>query len=86
MATSPSSFLSERDLETLSAPTISVDDFGRVFGIGRSSAYAAVRSGEVPSIRVGRRVRVPSAWVRAQLRLDHIEGAPVNSVSASQSV
>lgn len=85
MATSLSSFLSERDLETLSAPTVSVDDAGRVLGIGRSSAYAAVRSGEIPSFRIGRRVRVPAVWVRAQLRLDDVAAVAEPAALASQS-
>ncbi|NQX11829.1 helix-turn-helix domain-containing protein [Microbacteriaceae bacterium VKM Ac-2855] len=39
--------------------TITVEEAGEVVGIGRASAYAAVRSGELPSIRIGRRVVVP---------------------------
>lgn len=31
----------------------------RLLGIGRSAAYAAARTGELPSIRLGSRVLVP---------------------------
>ncbi|MEU7767918.1 excisionase family DNA-binding protein [Nocardia sp. NPDC049190] len=73
MASTPSlSFLCESDREALSAPTLSVIDAGRVLGVGKTTIYEAIRSGEVPSFRVGRRVRVPSAWVRAQLCLDDV--------------
>ncbi|MBF6216106.1 helix-turn-helix domain-containing protein [Nocardia puris] len=50
-------------------PTVSVDDFAVLIGIGRSTAYSAIASGEVPSIRIGRRVRIPSRWLREQLAL-----------------
>ena len=42
-------------------PTLSVEEAGRILGIGRSAAYRAVRSGEVPSLWFGRRCRVPTA-------------------------
>ena len=38
--------------------------------ISRSSAYAAAKAGDIPTIRVGRRLLVPTAWVRRQLQLD----------------
>ncbi|MGW0048369.1 helix-turn-helix domain-containing protein [Nocardia cyriacigeorgica] len=56
------------------APTVSVDDAAAVLGIGRSTAYNGVASGEIPSIRVGRRVRVPSNWIRERLSLDDSAG------------
>lgn len=39
--------------------TLTVEEAGRVLGIGRSAAYAAVRRGDIPAIRVGRTWRVP---------------------------
>jgi excisionase family DNA binding protein len=41
--------------------TLSVPDAARVLGIGRALAYRAVRRGEIPSIRIGRRYLVPRA-------------------------
>lgn len=38
-----------------------VDEVREVLPIGRDAVYAAVRSGELPSIRIGRRVLVPRA-------------------------
>jgi excisionase family DNA binding protein len=51
-------------------PTISVEEAGELLGIGRSTAYDAVRTGEIPSIRFGRKIVVPTAAVRRMLRLD----------------
>ena len=49
-----------------SRTTLNVEEAGRVLGIGRSGAYDAVRRGDVPSLRIGGRVRVP---VPALLRM-----------------
>ena len=58
-----------------SSPTADVEDVAAVFGVGRSTAYAAVKAGEWPAIRVRGRVRIPTAWVRGQLPLDVAEPA-----------
>ena len=39
--------------------TISVEEVAAVLGIGRSMAYEAVRSGQLPSRRLGRRIVIP---------------------------
>lgn len=41
--------------------TLTVEEAARCLGIGRSGAYAAARAGEIPVIRVGRRLLVPRA-------------------------
>jgi excisionase family DNA binding protein len=48
-------------LEPSVKPTLSVDEAAAVLGIGRASAYEGVRRGEIPSIRIGRLLRVPTA-------------------------
>lgn len=48
-------------------PTISVDQFAQVLGIHRATAYDHVKRGNVPTVRVGARVRIPSAYVLRQL-------------------
>ncbi|WP_406238523.1 helix-turn-helix domain-containing protein [Nocardia sp. NBC_01009] len=60
----------------LNEPTVSVPDTARLLGVGKSTVYTAVKSGEVPAIRVGSRVRIPSRWVRKvlQLRADPSSG------------
>ena len=42
----------------------------KILGLGRGSAYAAAKSGEIKTIRIGRLQRVPTAWLKAQLGLD----------------
>lgn len=46
--------------------TISVEEAASVLGMGRSRAFDAIHSGEIPSLRFGRTVRVP---VPALLRM-----------------
>lgn len=52
-----------------STPLVSVEDSATMLGISRSSAYAAARCGEIPSIRIGRRVMIPTAGLRRMLQL-----------------
>jgi hypothetical protein len=57
--------------DALAHPVMSVPDAGKaVFGVPRGSAYALAKRGVMPTIRGGRRMAVPTAWVREQLRLD----------------
>jgi len=53
---------------TQKSQTISVPEAGRRLGIGRNSAYEAARNGEIPNIRVGRRVVVPLAALERLLK------------------
>ena len=39
--------------------TYSVPEAGRILGVGRTAAYEAARTGEIPTIRIGRRILVP---------------------------
>lgn len=42
------------------AKTLSVPDAGReYYDLGRNSAYAAARRGDIPTIRIGKLLRVP---------------------------
>jgi excisionase family DNA binding protein len=56
--------------DPLSQPTMTVDEAASIMKISRASAYEAVRSGEIPSIRIGRRIVVPTAALRRMLGLD----------------
>jgi excisionase family DNA binding protein len=62
--------------------TMTVSEVGEVLGLGRSSAYEAVRCGVVPSIRVGNRIVVPVPAIAGLLlgvdpTPSHAEGANV---------
>jgi excisionase family DNA binding protein len=47
--------------------TYSVEQAAKILGIGRNTAYEAANSGEIPTIRIGRRVLVPKVWLDALL-------------------
>jgi excisionase family DNA binding protein len=51
----------------LRRPTLSVPEAGQVLGIARGSAYEAARRGEIPTIKIGQRLRVPTAKLLAML-------------------
>ena len=39
--------------------TVSVIEAGQMLGIGRNLSYEAVKRGEIPSIQIGGKIRVP---------------------------
>jgi hypothetical protein len=57
--------------QLLEKPTASVPDVGRIcFGLSRNAAYEAARRGDIPTVRLGKILRVPTAWVRAKLLVE----------------
>jgi hypothetical protein len=54
----------------LAEPTTTVPLAGRALGIGRNQSYAAAKRGEIPTLRFGVLLRVPTAWLRKKLMLD----------------
>ena len=55
-----------------------VEEAGEILGIGRSKAYEAANSGEIPVIRIGRRILVPKA------ALDRMLAEPVQQHTESE--
>jgi excisionase family DNA binding protein len=51
-------------------PTVTVEDCAALLGLSRNGAYNAVRDGKIPSIRIGRSIRVPSTALRKLLGLE----------------
>lgn len=51
-------------------PTISVEEAGEILGVSRRSAYRAAETGELPTLRLGRRLLVPTPKLLAMLGLD----------------
>jgi len=49
------------DIVTAERRTITVPEAGVQLGISRNAAYEAVARGEIPSIRIGKRLVVPKA-------------------------
>jgi excisionase family DNA binding protein len=50
-------------------PVLTVEEAGKVLGVGRHAAYNAARNGEIPTIRLGRKLMVPTAKLLALLKL-----------------
>lgn len=53
------------------ARTMSVDEVAQALGISRNHAFRCVERGEIPSVRIGRRVLVPVAFLDRLLDLDY---------------
>ena len=51
------------------AKTISVEEAGRWLGVSRNTAYEAAGRGEIPTIKIGRLLRVPVAPFERMLGL-----------------
>lgn len=51
----------------MEARVYTVEAAGKLLGLSRPSAYAAAASGEIPTIRIGRRLLVPKARLAAML-------------------
>jgi excisionase family DNA binding protein len=51
----------QRSPDSDSRWTFTVEEAAKLLGVSRGSAYEAVRRGELPSIRVGKRILVPRA-------------------------
>jgi excisionase family DNA binding protein len=65
---------------TAPAPlTVSVEEAGRLLGISRGAAYRAAACGQIPTIRVGRRLLVPTARLHQLLGLTHDNAAAVEA-------
>lgn len=47
--------------------TCTIDEAAAVLGVGRSTAYAAARDGSLPTLRISRRLLVPTAKLLAML-------------------
>ena len=55
-----------------SGSTVSVEEAAELLGIGRTLAYRLAAAGElpVPVVRIGRKLRIPAAPLRALLGLE----------------
>ncbi len=62
-------------------PTLTVEEAGELLGISRYAAYRAASSGELPVLRLGRRLLVPTARL---LRMLGFESIDPNVVAAKQ--
>jgi hypothetical protein len=51
----------------LSYDTCSPGELRRILRSGRNSTYDAIKSGDIPSFRVGNNIKIPTSWLRAKL-------------------
>lgn len=64
-------------------PTLAVEEAGEALGLRRTSAYAAVKRGDIPTITIGRRRLVPTAHL---LRMLGIEPAELQQRTALDTI
>lgn len=49
----------------LSRPTATPLETADFLGLGKNATYDAIKRGEIPSIRIGKSIRVPTAALKA---------------------
>jgi len=47
--------------------TLTVEETAKILGVGRNSAYEAIARGEIPVVKVGKRLLVPKAALETLL-------------------
>jgi excisionase family DNA binding protein len=53
--------------EKVQRRTLTVEEAAKELGISKASAYEAARTGELPTIRIGKRILVPVAALERML-------------------
>jgi excisionase family DNA binding protein len=63
--------------------TLTVEEAGQLLGISRGAAYRAAANGQIPTIRLGRRLLVPTGHLHELLGItDHDDGATAEADAA----
>ena len=70
--------------DPLVQPTMTVMEAGSFLNLAKVTAYQAVYRGEIPTIRVGRRILVPTAALRRMLHIDAETAPPADTKSAAR--
>jgi len=69
----------EKKMDAIIRQTLTIEETARALGIGRNQGYEAARRGDIPTIRIGKRLLVPRAALERLL-----EGkAPAREVVAA---
>lgn len=68
--------------------TVSLSIAGAALGLSKNPTYEAARRGEIPVIKVGRSLRVPTAPLRRLLGIEDADGAEqaVSSAGTARGV
>jgi excisionase family DNA binding protein len=61
-----------------------VEEAAAMLAISRARAYSLVRSGVIPSVRLGRSLRVPLRQLREWVELQVVEAAPVPTLETDR--
>ena len=56
--------------QTAQPAVLTVEEAGQLLRISRQSAYQAARAGELPTVKIGRRLLVPRAALEAMLVIE----------------
>ena len=56
--------------------TMTVEQAGQLLGISRRSAYRAAAAGQLPTLRLGRRILVPTAALHRMLAITPPDNTP----------
>ena len=75
----PSKLMKEHDMEE-ERLTLTVEETAKLLGIGRNLCYDQIKTGEIPSLKIGRRLLVPRAALEKLLA----EPKPLNLVPTSK--
>lgn len=67
-------------------PTIDVPRAAAIVGISRRHAYAAVERGELPSIRIGGRIVIPTARFLREIGLTESDAGPRQGPATATSI
>ena len=51
-------------------PFLDAKEAAAVLGMGKDATYRAIQAGDIPSIRVGKKIRVPSAALKRMANPD----------------
>ena len=62
-------------------PTLTVEQTSELLGISRYAAYRAAATGELPVLRLGRRLLVPTPRLLAMLGVENDMAQPLTEVS-----
>lgn len=63
--------------------TVTVQEMAELLGISRNHAFRCVQRGEIPSVRIGRRVLIPAAFLERLLDLDDREATGRRTMGSS---
>ena len=55
------------DVDLPDKPMVTVEEVAAILGVGRATAYRCANTGEIPALRLGRRLFVPGAALARML-------------------